>query len=372
MDDQTKRDGKKPAGQQPETSENGSDPSMTARIASSAAGLAKDIVRRPDNHHLARYAAAGVDGSSKAGPSSSSPFSAWEGIGSPGTRNQPANIHSSSTSSSMENFRTSLQGLDGVSGDLREYLSEDGLERLYRQPIESSSLWRNEFIAGQQEQGIAGTNQMMHSTGDTFNGGPVQQSDGAEVSFLLSRSDMMDVEPLTMADIEPSDQTVADLFGTNQYTAEERQIADRMKSSLPPPAEHHSIHPLNPLNLIPGVEELALSLEEGEGSYLNFDSLQREHWLHEWDDVLNRYSDDVWGDGLSDLEQVRTKLHKVAETGQTLDSKAVNRLKMILGHITASAELVDEHVTPENREETVASIRKFHCPWMSCNEVCLS
>ncbi|KAF2096678.1 hypothetical protein NA57DRAFT_58577 [Rhizodiscina lignyota] len=355
--------------------------SLGSRIASSTAGLAKSFTARPDSTTLSQLASAG---SSKAQSSASGALRWTESSYShqPGT----SSSHSATANFPGENFRSSSHNLESEN-ELKEFLSEDDLRHFGTHGNLQPSAWQHEFYSTDQqlEEGSQHLPAVYYESG-LSSGGPVQRNDGAEVSALLSRPDFqIDEDPQQIAIDEPSEQTVQDLFPQN-YNAEEQEAVNRIKSTLPPPPEHKSVHPFNPMNLIPGVEDLAASLEDGEESYLNYSTPQREHWLHEWETVLESYTDKVWAHGFENLqggqqtnfrhvEETRSRLQDVAAKKGTLDDKSVARLKMILGHVLQDSLNADritgrrDHKEEEATENEEILIPTFHCPWISCHEV---
>jgi len=62
-------------------------------------------------------------------------------------------------------------------------------------------------------------------------------------------------------------------------------------------------------------------------------------WVEQWTDVLTRYSDEVWGDLGSLVQEARSELERLAEPGgdgRTASAKALQRLRQVLGHIRYS------------------------------------
>ena len=72
---------------------------------------------------------------------------------------------------------------------------------------------------------------------------------------------------------------------------------NRIRADLPSPPVHNGIFDTNPLNLIPdfGVDD---QQRPGE-------PLASPMYLSQWADVLNSYTDEVWGDLLPVVKQVK-------------------------------------------------------------------
>lgn len=172
----------------------------------------------------------------------------------------------------------------------------------------------------------------------------IQLDDGAEVRNLLSNTTIDSVFDDSLKDLtenEPSGITA----NPPAYSELEREIVTAMKSDLPPPPIHKDVPIDHPLNLRPlsDAEKEALPhqiREYEEALAIRGQSLatlptegEREIWLSDWEDVLNGYSDHVWGDILPTVKAAKSELEDVRNGSASLDSKTVARLKMILGHV---------------------------------------
>ncbi|KAL1636831.1 hypothetical protein SLS56_000925 [Neofusicoccum ribis] len=203
---------------------------------------------------------------------------------------------------------------------------------------------QNGFFGGPTDEGLNLAWSRANGHGD--------YDDGAEVRQLLSNPSFSIDDPADMQMADPTPDTVNDLFGLD-YTPQEKEIVDKIKSSLPPPPQHSDVSPDNPLNLRPefaassasnprleqDIRNLSRTLASGEESYMSFDDAQQQHWLAEWDDVLNGYTDEVWGDMLPVVKAARSQLQEVKTGMDRLDSKAVARLRMILGHVVDTEQM---------------------------------
>ncbi|KAK8168641.1 hypothetical protein BKA80DRAFT_267473 [Phyllosticta citrichinensis] len=239
---------------------------------------------------------------------------------------------------------------------------------------------------------------------------------------------------------ESTQEPPSNLFSPN-YTPQEQEIVQKIKSSLPTPPQHRSLSQDHPLNLRPefaadahtehALRELVDVLQsEQERAILNDTPVQKE-FLADWEDVLTSYADQVWGDMLPIVKEARSQLQEVKSGMNRLDNKAVARLRMILGHVVGAEEVatsvaarseaaletqgsalgaqenilsqnsqgmarrigdemyIDErgyfnpatHQMPNDQqrdqgyqsdgsEESDFDLPTFHCPWISCHEVC--
>lgn len=123
----------------------------------------------------------------------------------------------------------------------------------------------------------------------------------------------MEKPPPLFEDDEDYDweMTPAQIISLNELT----------KIILPAVPPHANTSVDNPLNLIPDFQ--------GQGG-------AREQFVEEWEGVLNRYADEVWG-GLAPLVREARKEVEEAKANPTSedarDMKAVRRLGAILGHL---------------------------------------
>jgi hypothetical protein len=377
--------------------------SMASRVISSASALARDAVGSSNGHVPATLSSISALGGKSQQPSGPSPGpSAWADTvsvrsGAPTNASgvgQPNGI-------AAESFRT--QGNSEMNAlaefDFDKFLS--GADSFQLQPDfqghypEQPTSWTNDFKsnddpgqAARTEVGVeVGTIVQSFETDHANFDHLDPYDDGAEVRMLLSdpafnaftdTSDMMSATG-------PSEATVNDLF-PQTFSPEEQNAADRIRSALPAPPVHKAVPADHPLNLRPRSDEekesLQQELQDVETTHngivrgqMSFSSdSQREHWVSEWDDVLNSYSDEVWGNMLPAVKAAKDQLEEVRAGATTVDTKAIARLKMILGHVSAEPSFVVSNVPLRNLnekadEEQDSSLPPFHCPWVSCHQV---
>jgi hypothetical protein len=226
------------------------------------------------------------------------------------------------------------------------------------------------------------------------------EADGAEVLDLLSDpnfvaiSDVYDVE-------EQTPESAAALF-SEPFSPEEKKIANKIRATLPPPPTHTGVASSNPRNLVP--DPSMFGFEPSLSS--NHELVTAEQAaLNEWKDVLNGYTDEVWGDHLEVVQQLKQEIQEAASGQGRLDTKAIERLRMVLGHVSEQ-KLVDlkqfEHLTSmvnsipavsttkaaptqeipmleafiansalpseHSKAPTQSKAEEFSCPWLSCHE----
>ncbi|KAL1651374.1 hypothetical protein SLS58_000714 [Diplodia intermedia] len=366
----------------------GKEPSMSSRIAASASGLAKDMLGSgsADEAQSAFASGSGLSRKLQNGTGAAG-ASAWAQT-LPSRQNGSSSCVSNGSGEpfrSQEGFRTtSTESNVFEDWTIDEFLATDPPATL------------SESNGGFLKDGLNLT------PGQSASSGPTGFDDGAEVRLLLSDPAFSADESADMQMADPTAETVNDLFGQN-FSPEEREIAEKMKSSLPPPPQHNGVSPHNPLNLRPEfanpqleeeIRDLSRTLGPGEEGVMTFSNAQRHHWLAEWDDVLNGYTDEVWGEMLPVVKAARSQLEEVKTGTERLDSKAVARLRMILGHVvdTEQTALQDgmqdlrqlHRPTQQSNGRSYAvqqpsygkeeqndggwAVPAFHCPYVSCHE----
>lgn len=375
---------------------NGKEPSMSSRIAASASGLAKDMLGNASADEAQSALASGSGLSRKlqssttaAGPSTWSQMLPSRQNGS----SSRASNGSGETFRSQEGFRSSStqHGLEeshfelGVAGtDFPDFTFDEFLG-VGREGEKVAAHWARDFQSDEKEGYHPRESKI--ELGLASNG-HVEYDDGAEVRLLLADPAFSAEDAADSLMADPTPETVNDLF-SQDFSTEEKEIVDKIKSTLPAPPQHNRVSPENPLNLRPEfassnpqleeeIRELSRTLGSGEEGVMAFNKAQRQHWLAEWDDVLNGYTDEVWGEMLPVVKAARSQLEEVKTGMDRLDSKAVARLRMILGHVvetkqtTSSIQHQDYAVQPPLHGEQDGSewqVPTFHCPYVSCHEV---
>jgi hypothetical protein len=377
--------------------------SIASRVISSAFALARDAVGSSNGHVPATLSSSSALGSKSQPSGPSSGPSAWadtvstrpgatkngHGLGqSIGTASEPFRTQANSDVNVLAEFDFDkfLSGTDGIQ------LQPEFQEHYSEQPTS----WTNDFKTSSISGGAvnAGTGLNSGTTNRTDQNSPInltsldQYDDGAEVRMLLSDpafnalTDTFDM----MSTAEPTEATVKELF-SQPFSPEEQHAADKIRSTLPSPPVHNPVAADHPLNLRPRSDEekelLQHELHDFEFAHdgmvkgtMSFSSQsQREHWVSEWDDVLNSYSDEVWGNMLPDVKAAKNQLEEVRAGATTVDTKAIARLKMILGHVSAEPSMIDLATSVQRNfdgkpgKEEDGSVPPFHCPWVSCHQV---
>lgn len=143
-----------------------------------------------------------------------------------------------------------------------------------------------------------------------------EHRDGEDVMTLLSSPSALDIQLETPPPTEEDDN-----YDWGLTSSQISQLREITKDILPPPERHTGISSTNPMNLLP-------DFQGQEGA--------REQYLEEWDDVLNRYADEVWGGLLPLVKEARKEVEEMKEEGlgpEEVKTKAIRRLEAILGHL---------------------------------------
>jgi hypothetical protein len=168
-----------------------------------------------------------------------------------------------------------------------------------------------------------------------------QQHDGDAVLSLLSNPSVTtnELEVLSVED----EALNWDL--TDQQISRLRTLVDEL---FPPPDEHISMSAEHPLNLIPHMDSTTTTSDPVpfidttlEYSNMHFGQdvprdAARQMWMEQWEGVLTRYTDEVWGNLLPLVVEARKEIKTIKEghSGATIEqSKALRRLRLVLNHV---------------------------------------
>lgn len=360
--------------------------SLAKKIVSSASGLLKDTVGSSNGHVPSLIASSTSLGSKvqSSGPSSRS--TGWTETGT--TRSTSGTDAGQQDSAHSESFRT-RQSQSSTAGEFEQFVSKPTLSFDLSAQLDQSHIQSSRAEESRFEQDSAQKSKSnLKNTGEQYSQASAEIDDGAEVRHLLSdpafdsafRVEYNDIEANEHASMyqelshaiqlddgaevrnllsEPSVDSVfnnsLNEFSTTEcsdiatdtpaYSELERAIVTALRSDLPPPPIHKDVPNAHPLNLRPLSDtekdslpqrirdyEIGLSSRGQSLATLPAED-ERDGWLSDWQDVLNGYSDQVWGDMLPVVKAAKGELEDVQNGSASLDSKTVARLKMILGHI---------------------------------------
>lgn len=108
------------------------------------------------------------------------------------------------------------------------------------------------------------------------------------------------------------------------------KLRDLTKYLFPPPAQHATISPDNPLNLIIEGTGIMPSGMQHTSTNTHLETATRE----QWESVLTRYADEVWGGLLPLVKEARQEIEDAGHSSSGPDQPtALRRLGAILGHL---------------------------------------
>lgn len=287
------------------------DSSMVSRVAASATGLARSAFASPGGNHLSQSTAAALANAGKGQSSEAAGSSTWAESSRASHQATPQTGSSNAfrPSQNEEHIRQSEQEfssfLDGIdaftpSQDLADGHPEDpsgGFNGAWTQSQPTVFPPEHRTIAEQEGH------------------------DGDDVLAILSSPDEIDPS----FEVPPEDIPMEDYdwgLAPEQLT----QLRAITKDLLPAPEPHAVPSPHNPLNLLPRADQTNLVNGESRESV--------EAWRDQWEDVLTRYSDEVWGGLLPLVKEARKEVEELQSgEGPTMQPKALRRLGAVLGHL---------------------------------------
>ena len=77
----------------------------------------------------------------------------------------------------------------------------------------------------------------------------------------------------------------------------------------------------------------------------------REAWIEQWDSVLNRYQDEVWGGMAPLVKEAKEEIKEIVEGSEGRQPKALARLGLVLGHISGVRQQVGKEKERERQME---------------------
>jgi hypothetical protein len=179
------------------------------------------------------------------------------------------------------------------------------------------------------------------TTLDTSNTHPgasnFQETDGAAVVALLADPSFnVDTDTVFPQSGLVPEQTIDDLFPHAKALRQQSGTSER-----PQPPIHKPMPTNHPLALKPRSDEENRAIEQNinnimDGTFTDQHlsaSQTDDAWISDWLGVLDSYTDEVWGDMLPIVRETRAQLDEIRTGTATIDSKAVARLKMIIGHL---------------------------------------
>lgn len=288
------------------------EPSFTSRLTASAQGLSRDAFVRGGQDATSDLASTLASTGKINPPSAASDFQ--------GQGESSALSHIAGTSSKKLNNASTAGGfrsaqteeyVERAENEFTEFL--DGVERF--QP--SSVAVAGSDTAGFESAWRDSTEKRpFEAIGRTIV--EQEQHDGEDVVALLAKpSSMEQFEP-------PEDQIEPYDWGLNdQQLAQLRSITQ----NLFPASSPHKAERKESLNLMHHMDCTTASILTG-------DSRPDDAWWEQWEGVLTRYADEVWGGLLPLVKEARKEMEEVGENEPVKEMPdAVRRLQSILGHL---------------------------------------
>lgn len=309
-------------------------------VASSATGLAKSALGAPTSNELSNAFSSAPLGAGKVQPSSSTAGSAvWAESSKP---------IAGSSSSYVQAQNAQPQGLRNHHDQHALAAEAEFSSFLDSVPVLETALPSSEAVpqSGQQTPGsYAGTGTdyphpsslpIHHTPPTTANGyktvEEAQAHDGADVLAILAtfnREEKDYFEPQTIeAEIEEW-----------RLTPEQVALAGNLAAELHVP-ETDNWGALVPKAFRDGEKEEYLPEEYARDSYGYLGEVvppeeAKGRWMEMWEEVLNRYQDEVWGGMLPLVKKAKQELEEAKIEGtEDRQPKALRRLGMVLSHIS--------------------------------------
>jgi hypothetical protein len=164
-----------------------------------------------------------------------------------------------------------------------------------------------------------------------------EKSDGEDVLAMLSEPSKLYAPFETPEDEEDYDWGLS--------AEQMSQLRAMTKSLFPPPVPHTAMAPDHPLNLVPqfdkkdtniGISHSDFHVDEPYmylGAHAE-SAAAREMWRVQWEGVLTRYTDEVWGGLLPLVKEARKEIEGFRDDPIGIDQpKALRRLGAILSHL---------------------------------------
>lgn len=314
--------------------------SILERVTASAVGLAHNAFAAPTSNELSDAASAALINTGKSrqlGGSSGSwaessranqqtGLTTSQGQSLPSIRAGHREEHIRDAESEFSSF---LDGIDSFTPSSEPYSHEGSSQgHALGRPLEHANERKN--TPSDQAR------QALYNTMDEQ-----QQHDGDAVLSILSHPSATTDELEAL----PVEEGALNWDLTDQEISRLRMVVDEL---FPPPDQHISMSVEHPLNLIPGmistpatsdpVPFIDATLDESykPSSQDVPRNTARQIWMEQWEGVLLRYTDEVWGNLLPLVVEAREEIKVIKEDclGATMEqSKALRRLRLVLDHV---------------------------------------
>ncbi|KAK2624301.1 hypothetical protein QTJ16_006251 [Diplocarpon rosae] len=289
---------------------NSESPNLLSRVAASATGLTRNAFAVPNTAELSAQSSIFSDsGKGQSIPSTGGSGTAWAESSKATSSPQEPGMQASSSSG----FRTGHSELHARISESEFSKFLDGIDSLG--PSKSfGSIPVSE--SGERFDMAWERSEALRSESASRTVAEQEYHDGEDVLALLSggltSDSQVEIPPLIEED---------DNYDWGLTPAQISQIREITRNILPPPESHRGVSAKNSMNLLP-------DFEGQEGA--------REKYLMEWDGVLNRYADEVWGGLLPLIKEAREEAEQLSgeiSGEEEVKLKATRRLHAILGHL---------------------------------------
>lgn len=310
------------------------------KISASAIGLTRTLLGAPNSNELndSTTATLATSGKGQGQPSSSGQSSVWA-ESSRLSKQQP----SQESQQLPKTFRNSHQDQHAASAEAQFSSFLDGIDSFEPSTDEGSRAAIEKEDSGSFAFGTRPwTHTSPHNSVDKFRTFEEQERhDGEAVLDILSSRQWE-------ADSFPP-QSIEDEMEEWRLTDEQRAKMQTLAKELFPLQEMHINRDVeDPLNLQPHQfrsKDMSIRSPEeySQDSYLYFGQVLPQEdasrlWVEQWEDVLTRYADDVWGGLLPLVKEARDELVAIKHTTVGSDThrpKALRRLEQVLAHFKA-------------------------------------
>jgi hypothetical protein len=323
-------------GDRPGESTDASSPTTNSifdRVAASATGLARSAFATPSANELNDAVAAS---STKSFPTNSN-----AAFGESSRASQESFFHGPQNRSAAS-FRGS-QAQEHVSTAEAEFSSFLDEIEAFQPSIESNpqavSSFEQAWVRPQIESDQTSTVVLDFPATSSHTVKDQEDIDGWEVLNILDN-------PIPESDSFYASQSLEDDIVEWNLTEEQRSMLRTLAKELfPTPEAHSTPDPLHPLNLLPAMVRspdthvgLPLADTNAEESYMYFGQASSQDeaqslWMDQWEGVLTRYTDEVWGDLLPLIKEAQQEVEAIKEAPTSAtEPKALRRLGLLLGH----------------------------------------
>lgn len=309
--------------------------SLLDRVAASASGLARNVFAAPTSNELSEHAAAASASSGKGQRSVNGGSSSWA----ESSRTSQQNSSSPGLQQSARSgFRSSHQEQHVAAAEAEFASFLDGIDTFVPSVDQGGEPTQIDDYNGN----LNWINKASDFSNKTIRTAPfqaVQQQeaeDGKDVLNILS-----DRSPTT-ADYYPP-QNIEDEIEEWRLTDEQVAALREITKELFAPAEQHKPADISdPLNLQPAAfssldtsiwlpDEYAQASQSYLGQVVSPGEASRL-WVEQWEGVLSRYQDEVWGGLLPLVKEAREEIEAIKQAPEDHRPKALKRLGLVLGH----------------------------------------